>query len=147
MSIPSNDTLTPAQVTALVAAMLSVAHLDGVQPAEEALIRTFYSESATAGMPAFEQIGHTHAQADQLVAAAGGGAEFAEQLVLMCFMTGYADGHLSDGERQLVIDLAKKAGVAEARANELLQQVKDTLLGSLAHLPDAESVAALSKSL
>lgn len=147
MNTPSNDTLTQAQVTALVAGMLAVAHIDGVQPAEEALIRKFYGESAVAGMPAFEQIGHTHAQAGQLLAAAGGGADFAEQLVLMCFMTGYADGHLSDAERQFVLQLAQQGGVAEARAEELLQQVKDTLIGSLAHLPDAESVAALSKSL
>lgn len=147
MSTPTNDTLSPAQVTALVASMLAVAHIDGVQPAEEALIRKFYSESASAGMPAFDQVGHTHAQAHQLIAAAGGGADFADQLVLMCFMTGYADGHLSDAERQFVFELAKQGGVAEARANELLQQVKDTLIGSLAHLPDAESVAALSKSL
>jgi tellurite resistance protein len=147
MSTQANDTMTPAQVTALVAAMLAVAHVDGVQPAEEQLIRTFYEESATAGMPAFDQVGHTHAQANELLAAAGGGADFAEQLVLMCFMTAYADGHMSDGERALVLDLAKQSGVAEARAAELLQQVKDTLIGSLAHLPDAESVAALSKTL
>ncbi len=147
MSTPSNDTMTPAQVTALVGAMLAVAHVDGVQPAEEQLIRTFYEQSATAGMPQFDQVGHTHAQADQLLAAAGGGADFAEQLVLMCFMTAYADGHMSDGERALVLDLAKQAGVAEARAGELLQQVKDALIGSLAHLPDSESVAALSKTL
>ncbi|MEK8034365.1 hypothetical protein AACH06_26355 [Ideonella sp. DXS29W] len=146
MSI-QNDTLTPAQVSALAASMLAVAHVDGVQPAEEALIRKFYSESAGAGLPAFEQIGHTHAQAGELLAAAGGDADFAEQLVLMCFMTGYADGHLSDAEREFVLGLARQASVSEARAGELLQQVKDTLIGSLAHLPDAESVAALSKSL
>jgi tellurite resistance protein len=142
-----NDALTSAQVMALVAGMLAVAHIDGVQPAEEALIRKFYSESATSGMPAFDQVGHTHAQASELLAAAGGGAAFAEQLVLMCFMTGYADGHLSDAERQFVLGLAGQAGLAEARTADLLQQVKDTLIGSLAHLPDAESVAALSKSL
>lgn len=147
MSTPSNDTMTPAQVTALVAGMLAVAHVDGVQPAEEQLIRTFYEQSAAPGMPKFDQVGHTHAQVNQLLAAAGGGADFTEQLVLMCFMTAYADGHMSDGERALVLDLAKQAGVAEARADELLQQVKDSLIGSLAHLPDAESVAALSKTL
>ena len=147
MSTPSNDTMTPAQVTALVAGMLAVAHVDGVQPAEEQLIRTFYEQSAAPGMPQFDQVGHTHAQVNQLLTAAGGGADFAEQLVLMCFMTAYADGHMSDGERALVLDLAKQAGVAEGRADELLQQVKDTLIGSLAHLPDDESVAALSKTL
>ena len=147
MSTPSNDTMTPAQVTALVAGMLAVAHVDGVQPAEEQLIRTFYEQSAAPGMPGFDQVGHTHAQVNELLAAAGGGADFTEQLVLMCFMTAYADGHMSDSERALVLDLAKQAGVAEARADELLQQVKDSLIGSLAHLPDAESVAALSKTL
>ena len=147
MSTQPNDTMTPAQVTALVAGMLAVAHVDGVQPAEEKLIRTFYEESAASGMPKFDEVGHTHAQTKELLAAAGGGADFAEQLVLMCFMTAYADGHMSDGERTLVLDLAKQVGVAEARSAELLQQVKDTLIGALAHLPDPESVAALSKTL
>lgn len=143
----SNDALTPAQVSALVAGMLAVAQVDGLHPAEERLIRSFYEESAAPGSPQFDQILHTHEQAGQLVSVAGGGADFAEQLVLMCFMAGYADGHLTDAERQIVANLAKQAGVSDARAEELLQQVKDTLIGALAHLPEPESVAALSKSL
>jgi uncharacterized membrane protein YebE (DUF533 family) len=147
MNPQANETMTPAQVSALVASMLAVAHVDGIHPEETALIRRFYEESAMPGMPGFDQIGHTHAQAGELLAAAGGGDGFAEQLVLMCFMAAYADGHLSDGERQLVQALARQAGVADAKVAELLQQVKDSLIGSLAHLPDAESVAALSKTL
>jgi hypothetical protein len=33
------------------------------------------------------------------------------------------------------------------RLAELHQQVKDSLIGSLAHLPDPESVAALARTL
>jgi uncharacterized membrane protein YebE (DUF533 family) len=147
MSAEQSESMSPAQVKALVAAMLVVAHVDGIHPKEQQLIRTFYEQSASPGMVGFEQLGHSHAQVSELLAAAGSDAGFAEQLVLMCFMAGYADGHLSDGERQVVTGLGRQAGVADARVEELLQQVKDSLLGSLAHLPDPESVAALSKSL
>lgn len=147
MSVEQADNITAAQVKALVASMLAVAHVDGVHPEELALIRSFYEESAGAGAPAFDTVAGSHAQAAELLAAAGGGADFAEQLVLMCLMAGYADGHLSEGERGLVDQLAHRAGVAPAKVEELLQQVKDTLIGALAHLPDAQSVADLAKTL
>lgn len=147
MSFEQADNLTPAQVKALVASMLAVAHVDGIHPEELALIRTFYEGSATTGAPAFDTLIDSHGEAATLLAAAGGGADFAEQLVLMCLMAGYADGHLSAGERSLVDQLAQGAGVPPAKVEELLQQVKDTLIGSLAHLPDAQSVADLAKTL
>ena len=43
--------LTPAQVTQLTKAMLSVAMVDGIHPAEAALIGQFYESSRSADMP------------------------------------------------------------------------------------------------
>jgi uncharacterized membrane protein YebE (DUF533 family) len=147
MSIEQADNLAPAQVNALVASMLAVAHVDGIHAQELALIRKFYEESAGAAAPPFSTVEGSHGQAAELLKAAGGGADFAEQLVLMCLMAGYADGHLSEGERAVVDQLAQGAGVSAEKVEELLQQVKDTLIGSLAHLPDAQSVADLAKTL
>lgn len=142
MASDPGPALTSAQITALVQGMLSTARVDGLHPKEEALIRAFYDEQRLAGMPAFEAI-----PAGGSLAGLGSDAAFADQLVLMCLMAGYADGHLTDAERNHVTALAQQVGVTGDRLAGLLQQVKDSLLGSLAHLPDAESVAALAKEL
>ena len=147
MSAVQGDSMTSAQILVLVDSMLSTARIDGVHTQEVALIRTFYDEQRKPGMPEFDAVmaatGHDPALASHLNSDPG----FAEQLVLMCLMTGYADGRLSEGERVHVLDLAKQLGVAEPRFEELLLQVKDSRIASLAHLPDPESVAALAKTL
>lgn len=143
----SDAPMTQAQLTALVDSMLSTARIDGVHPQEDALIRTFYEEQKLPGMPAFDAVLAKVGQSAALPAQLGADSAFAEQLVLMCLMTGYADGKLSPAEHQHVLALAQQLGVAPERCDELLLQVKDSLIASLAHLPDAESVAALAKTL
>ena len=68
-------------------------------------------------------------------------------MVLMCLMTGYADGHLSAGERAAVSAMATTLGVSASRFEELLGQVRDELIGALSHLPDAGSVATVVREL
>jgi hypothetical protein len=148
MGIAQGDALTHDQVLALTACMLSTAQVDGVQPKELALIQNFYDGCGVTGLPPFASIGQV-AGTDQTLAkaAATGDTDFAEQLVLLCLATGYADGALSAAERSHVNQLAASAGVADVRVAQLLQQVKDSLLGALSHLPDAQSVALLAKEL
>lgn len=143
----NNQAMTKEQVLALTAAMVSTAHVDGVRPEELALIQRFYDESGAAGLPPFDQASHVPDEGKSFIRAAASDAEFAEQLVLMCLMTGYADGHLSDRERAHVAAIAEQAGVGAERVDALLRQVKDALIGSIAHLPDSESVAAIAKNL
>ena len=142
--VPVNS-LTRPQVMALVDCMLSTARIDDVHPQEVALIRTFYEEQRKPDMPAFDAVAAGKDPAP--LSGLGSDAAFAEQLVLMCLMTGYADGKLSDAEKQHVLGLAQQLGIAAPRVGELLIQVKDSLIASLAHLPDSESVAALAKTL
>ena len=60
---------------------------------------------------------------------------------MMCFMAGYADGRLSDGELLLITKIATAAGIDGDALAACRAQVQDALLGSLAHLPDSGSVA------
>lgn len=147
MATAQNDALSADQVLALAASMLSTAHVDGVHPEEVALIRQFYDGAGVAGLPPFAEVEGMGAKADALLKKVGGDRAFAEQLVLMCFATGYADGALSDAERAHVEKIGAGAGLGAARIAELLEQVKDSLIGALSHLPDAESVARLASEL
>lgn len=147
MSEIQANSMPRPQVIALVECMLSTARVDGVHPQEVALIRRFYEEQRKPDMPAFDDVVAAAGKDPNLLPAVGRDSGFAEQLVLMCLMTGYADGQLSDAERKHVLGLAQQAGVAAERVDALQLQVKDSLIASLAHLPDAESVAALAKTL
>ena len=135
--------LSPAQVTQLTHAMLSVAEVDGIAPAEAALIGQFYEASRADHMPTTASVLSASAAAPAFDAKAWAGcsAEVADTVVLMCLMTGHADGHLSAGERALCWANAQALGVDAARFDGLLAQVRDQLIGALSHLPDAGSIA------
>lgn len=140
--------LSPAQVTQLTQAMLSVALVDGIHPAEAALIGQFYESSRSADMPTTAAVlARPDAQGFSAAALAGSTPEFADTVVLMCLMAAYADGQLSPAERGHVQAIATTLKVDAARFDALLAQVRDELVGALAHLPDAGSVAAIVKEL
>jgi len=148
MSAIQDQTLSPAQVILLTKAMLSVALIDGLAPAEAALIGQFYENSRNATMPGTtELLARPDARQFAVAELAGCNAELADTVVLMCLMTGYADGRLSDAERAQVQAIASELGVDDARFEALLAQVRDELIGALAHLPDAGSVAVVVKEL
>jgi uncharacterized tellurite resistance protein B-like protein len=146
MNASNEQKMSPDQVMALAACMLSVAHVDGVHPAEEALIARFYQDNGTPGMPALSEVGAKHEEAGFLEGLASDVA-FAEQLVHLCLITGYADGRLSDEELAHVTRLAARVGVAASQVQALRTEVKDMLVASLSHLPVAESVADVAKTL
>ena len=143
-----DQTLSPQQVTQLTQAMLSVANIDSIQPAEAALIGQFYEASRSADMPTMAAL-MASPEARQFSAAdlTGSSAEFADTAVLMCLMAAYADGQLSAAERAYVQSIATSLRVDAARFEALLAQVRDELVGALSHLPDAGSVAVVVKEL
>jgi tellurite resistance protein len=147
MTLSQGDEMTRQQVLALMACMLSTAHVDGVTPQELALMKTFYEQCGVAELPPFSDDDGAYGDPMELATQCATDPEFAEQLVLMSFMTAYADGHLTDSERAHVMAIAVRASLPEARTNELLLHVKDTLIGAIAMLPDAESVARIAKGL
>lgn len=148
MNAMQDQNLSPAQVTQLTKAMLSVALVDGIHPAEAALIGQFYESSRSADMPSTSSVmASPEAQPFDAAELAGSPAAFADTVVLMCLMTAYADGHLSPAERDHVQATATTLGVDAARFEAHLAQVRDELVGAISHLPDAGSVAAVVKEL
>lgn len=140
--------LDETQLTQLTQAMISVAMVDGIQPAEAALIGRFYEASRSPAMPTVEAVmARPGNQPFNAAVLAGSTADFADTLVLMCLMTGYADGNLTPAERRQVQSFADLMGVDATRFNMHLAQVQDELVGALSHLPDAGSVAAVVREL
>jgi Tellurite resistance protein TerB len=142
-----NLQLSAPQVLALTAAMLAVSHVDGVHPAETQLIQQFYEGSREGDMPAFADVQGSHPSAQELLKQLTFDTEFAEALVASCLMVAYADGDLTDNELATARGFASAYGVSTEQFDGELQVVRDALLGSLASLPDAASVAALAKEL
>lgn len=148
MNAMQDQNLSPAQVTQLTKAMLSVALVDGIHPAEAALIGQFYESSRSTDMPTTSSVmASPEAQPFNAATLAGSPADFADTVVLMCLMTAYADGQLSPAERDHVQAIATTLGVDAARFEAHLAQVRDELVGAISHLPDAGSVAAVVKEL
>ncbi len=142
MTTVQDQNLTPQQVTELTQAMLSVALVDGIAPAEAALIGQFYEASRTPDMPSTTRMLSTKTPpAFNAQAWAGCAPEVADTVVLMCLMTGHADGQFSAGERELAWSIAQTLGLGVARFDGLLAQVRDQLIGAISHLPDAGSIA------
>ncbi len=148
MNTMQDQDLSPVQVTQLTQAMLSVALVDGIHPAEAALIGQFYESSRSADMPSTSaMMASPEAQPFDIATLAGSPAEFADTLVLMCLMTAYADGQLSFHEKNHVQSMASTLGVDAQRFDAHLAHVRDELVGALSHLPDAGSVAVVVKEL
>lgn len=148
MHTMTDQNLSPAQVIELTKAMLSVASVDGIHPAEAALIGQFYENSRNADMPGTATfLSSPEAQLFDAKALAGSPADFADTLVLMCLMTAYADGQLSPAEREHIQVMATTLGLDAARFEAHLAQVRDDLVSALSHLPDAGSVAAVVREL
>ena len=105
MNAIQDQNLSATQVIQLTQAMLSVALVDGIHPAEAALIGQFYEGSRSADMPTTATM-LSGSHAFDARAMAGCPVEVADTVVLMCLMTGYADGQLSAEERALVQSFA-----------------------------------------
>lgn len=148
MNTMQDQNLSPAQVILLTKAMLSVALVDGIHPAEAALIGQFYESSRSTDMPTTSAVmASPNAQSFDVATLAGSSAAFADTLVLMCLMTAFADGQLSLAEKNHVQTMASKLGVDGQRFEAHLAHVRDELVGALSHLPDAASVAVVVKEL
>ena len=148
MHTMSDQNLSPAQVNTLTRAMLSVARVDSVQPAEAALIGQFYETSRNGDMPTTatflaSSTAHEFATSE----LAGSTAAFADTVVLMCLMTAYADGNLSANELSHIQAIATTLEMETTRFDAHLARVRDDLVAALSHLPDAGSVAAVVREL
>ena len=104
----------PAQVVALIECMLATARVDGLQPQEVELLRGFHAAQQQPGLPAFDQILNAPGPEQAPIDAVRADPGFADEVVRMCLVTGYADGNyrIEDifGFRQTGVDAEGNAG-------------------------------------
>lgn len=134
--------LSTAQIKSACLAMLEVAHAGGeLHPAELSLIRSFW-ESAEPALPAFDA-NNTEAFSPALF------TEQSHKLLLLdlCVACAFADGNYSSEEKQVTASVAEQLGLSAQVLAERTADVRASFLGSLSHLPDAQSVAALAQHL
>ncbi len=148
MNYLPDQKLTADQLITLTRAMLSVALVDEIQPAEAHLICQFYEASRNANMPTCDAIvAGLEAQPFTVSELAQSSSEFVNVLMPLCVMTAYADGHLSAGELEHLKCIAATANVNPQRFEAHLGRVRDELVSAISHLPDAGSVAVVVKEL
>ncbi len=140
------ESLSNAAILAITQAMLKIAGVDGLQPAELDLIRDFYQNSGGAGLPEFATLQEKAPLNRHIDHHAVTSAAEKEMLLALCVMTGYADGGLSTAELAAIQSIANDIGTAD-RLDAIVAQVKDYMLAQLAHLPDAASVAKVAREL
>lgn len=142
MNAIKDQNLSPAQVTLLTRAMLSVAVLDGLHPAETTLIRQFYENTRSDDMPSTQaMIEAGKASQFKVSELSGSTPEFAETVFLMCLMTAYADGSFGQAEHDYISSIARALEITEDQLAMHLAHVHNDLIGALSNLPDSASVA------
>jgi len=135
----ADDALSPAQVIQLTNTMLAVALVDGLDPTEAVLIRQFYEDARSDDMlPVEAMMKDLATRQFKLGELIGSSPEFAETLVLMGLMTAYADGFLSQEERDLVNSIAAATGMDAALLAKHLAQAYDDHLGASSRQPISE---------
>lgn len=148
MNPVQDQNLSAPQVVQLTHSMLSVAMVDGLNQAETELIRAFYESARGEGMPVTDDMMESLATAPMNVnELAGCSPDFADTVVLMSIMTSYADGILSEAERNQIKSIASALGMHDEQLATHLAHVQNDLIGALSHLPDSESVANIFRQM
>jgi hypothetical protein len=134
------ESLTNEQIRSACLAMLSVARLQGLHDAEVALIAQFWAAAPTLG--AFDPAVTAEFDATQFTVES-------EKILLidLCLACAFADGSYSPAEQKQLAKIANTLSVSPETLAERTDTVRLAFLGSLAHLPDSQSVAALSTTL
>ncbi|MGB0128622.1 MAG: hypothetical protein WBP72_13375 [Rhodocyclaceae bacterium] len=148
LDLTAADTMTAAEIVATTRAMIRVARVHGITAAEIDLIRAFYGTSAQAeGGPSFEDLLESSGPETPIGAGGFGSVANRETVVALCYLTAYADGELSAGEREVAKAVAAELAIGPQKQEEILAGIKDQLLAQLSHLPDAGSVAKVAREL
>jgi uncharacterized membrane protein YebE (DUF533 family) len=143
---PSEAALTLPQVQLLVRAMHRVAHSDGAHERELVLLKEFYEacRAEVSGLTDYAEL--TRMPFDPVMAKEVlDTPQLQMTLLRSCYFLAYADGVLSDPEKQAIAAIASEAGIDAKLANEARELTKDALLqhiSRLANVPALQRVAA-----
>lgn len=136
------------QVRMIVQAMVRVAHSDGAHQRELMLIREFYEScrAQVAGLADFADL--TRAPFDAALAREVLASDAHKQTLLAsCYLVAYADGAVSDPERQVIDELVRELAIDQTLANNTRELIKDQLLMQLARSENLEALQKIAAAL
>jgi uncharacterized membrane protein YebE (DUF533 family) len=135
-------------VRVIVQGMVQVAHSDGAHARELALIRGFYESCRddAKGLADFADLAKTPFDAEVAREVLVSDA-LKLTFLISCYLVAYADGHVSDGEKRALDELAKGAGIADATAAQAQELVKDQLLLQVARSANLPALQDIAKGL
>ncbi len=139
--------ITQDQAEAMARGLFAVARADGkIHEREAALIADFYGASVDHPLNMAE-LERAPAVDGAFLAAKLPTAELRELFLKTGILLSYADGNYSAPESKLIAQFARALGVDDARLRHYEQQVKEFMLGQLAHIKNVDAVAKVAKSL
>ncbi len=150
LPFPAATSLTPAQIALATQAMLYVAHVDRACTEEEtALIRAFYDDCAAeeGALAPFAALAQTPGAVPALDASSFADPDQRSLVFSSCLMVAYADGVLSQAEKDAVFGIGRRMGLTEEQMADALSVVQDHLLSKLSKLPDTDGVARVAQEL
>jgi hypothetical protein len=143
---PSEVALTLPQVQVLVHAMHRVAHSDGAHERELVLLKEFYEacRAEVSGLTEYAELirmPFDPAMAKEVLDT----PQLQMTLLRSCYFLAYADGELSDPEKQAIAAVVSEVGIDAKLAADARELTKDALLqhiSRLANVPALKRVAA-----
>lgn len=125
--------------------LFAVANVDGMHERELALIGSFWADAGGGhdGLAALER--GPAIPAEELAASLRG--EEGRLFLKTALLLAYADGVVSDPERQLLERYARALGHTKEDLYRLDAEVKEFLLGHVSHLANTQVVAKVARKL
>ncbi|HMI94404.1 MAG TPA: hypothetical protein VK509_23690 [Polyangiales bacterium] len=145
---PSEAALTLPQVQLLVRAMHRVAHSDGAHERELVLLKEFYEacRAEVSGLTDYADL--TRMPFDPVMAKEVlDTPQLQMTLLRSCYFLAYADGTLSDPEKQAIAAIASEAGIDAKLVNEARELTKDALLQHISRLANVPALKRVASDL
>jgi tellurite resistance protein len=137
--------LTQFQAEAIARGLFAIAHADGVHEREEALVASFWAEAGGSDR-ALSELSRRQAITTEELSTALSTPELRRVFLKTALLLAFADGQVSRKESELVRHYSKELGL-DAELSTLEEQVKEYLLGQLAHIHNTQALVEIAKKL
>lgn len=131
---------------AMARALFAVAQVDGMHEREAGLIASFWIDTG-GGDAALSDLQRLAPIKPPELAAFLQNDQERQLFLKTAILLTWADGKVTDGERSMVGQYAYALGIDKAGIDKLEAEVKDYLLGHLAHLQNTDATLAVAKKL
>lgn len=137
--------LNQSQAEAIARGLFALAKADGLHIRETSLIAAFWGETGGSERALSELENRDNITAEELSSALAT-PELRRIFMKTALLLAFADGQVSGKESELVLSYSESLGLG-AELSAMEEQVKEYLLGQLAHIHNTEALVEISKKL